>query len=82
MTADLAKPPALEPEMYRDWGGETAFSLKLGRGECAGQRSRRRQMRRLAMPRPQQRRSSGPSIAGKLAAATAWPCLFSFSPGT
>ncbi len=36
MMADLAKPPALEPEMYRDWGDETAFSLKLGRGECAG----------------------------------------------
>jgi sulfite reductase beta subunit-like hemoprotein len=35
MTADLAKPAALEPEMYRDWGDEIEFSLKLGRGECA-----------------------------------------------
>ncbi len=36
MTADLAKPPELFPEIYNDWGDETAFSLKLGRGECAG----------------------------------------------
>jgi sulfite reductase beta subunit-like hemoprotein len=35
MTADLAKPPELFPEIYNDWGDETAFSLKLGRGECA-----------------------------------------------
>ena len=39
----LAPPPpgtfpytrGLYPEMYRDWGDETEFSLKLGRGECA-----------------------------------------------
>ncbi len=36
MTADLAKPPELFPEIYQDWGDEDAFSLKLGRGECAG----------------------------------------------
>lgn len=35
LTADLAKPPELFPEIYNDWGDETAFSLKLGRGECA-----------------------------------------------
>jgi sulfite reductase beta subunit-like hemoprotein len=35
MTNDLAKPAELYPEMYRDWGDETEFSLKLGRGECA-----------------------------------------------
>jgi sulfite reductase beta subunit-like hemoprotein len=35
MTADLAKPPELFPEIYNDWGDETAFSLQLGRGECA-----------------------------------------------
>jgi hypothetical protein len=35
MTADLAKPADLLPEMYRDWGDEENFSLKLGRGECA-----------------------------------------------
>jgi len=34
-TADLAKPPELAPEMYLDWGDDTAFSLQLGRGECA-----------------------------------------------
>jgi sulfite reductase beta subunit-like hemoprotein len=33
--ADLAKPPELFPEMYQDWGDNDAFSLKLGRGECA-----------------------------------------------
>src|SRR5260370_39856728 len=36
MTADLVK-PAAEPEMYRDWGDEIEFSLKLGRGECAAE---------------------------------------------
>jgi len=34
--ADLAKPANLAPEMYQDWGDTDAFSLKLGRGECAG----------------------------------------------
>ena len=33
--ADLAKPPEMFPEIYQDWGDEEAFSLKLGRGECA-----------------------------------------------
>lgn len=36
MTSDLAKPPAGVEEMFQDWGDDTAFSLKLGRGECAG----------------------------------------------
>ena len=36
MTNDLAKPTELNPEMYRDWGDETEYSLQLGRGECAG----------------------------------------------
>jgi len=35
MTNDLAKPAELYPEMYRDWGDEAEYSLKLGRGECA-----------------------------------------------
>jgi sulfite reductase beta subunit-like hemoprotein len=35
MTSDLAKPPELFPEMYRDWGDDVDYSLKLGRGECA-----------------------------------------------
>ena len=35
LTADLVKPPELAPEMYRDWGDDTDFSLQLGRGECA-----------------------------------------------
>ena len=35
MTADLVKPADLAPEMYMDWGDDTAFSLQLGRGECA-----------------------------------------------
>ncbi|HTS47056.1 MAG TPA: nitrite/sulfite reductase [Bryobacteraceae bacterium] len=35
MTIDLAKPADLNPEMYRDWGDETEYSLQLGRGECA-----------------------------------------------
>jgi sulfite reductase beta subunit-like hemoprotein len=35
MTRDLAQPPELFPELYRDWGDEVDFSLKLGRGECA-----------------------------------------------
>ena len=33
--ADLVKAPELTPEMYQDWGDQEAFSLKLGRGECA-----------------------------------------------
>ena len=32
---DLAKPMEMAPEVYQDWGDDTAFSLKLGRGECA-----------------------------------------------
>ncbi len=35
LTADLVKPPLDQPEMYMDWGDQEAFSLKLGRGECA-----------------------------------------------
>jgi sulfite reductase beta subunit-like hemoprotein len=36
LTADLVKPAAdAGPEMYQDWGDDVAFSLKLGRGECA-----------------------------------------------
>jgi sulfite reductase beta subunit-like hemoprotein len=35
LTEDLVKPPELQPEMYMDWGDDVAFSLKLGRGECA-----------------------------------------------
>jgi sulfite reductase beta subunit-like hemoprotein len=35
LTNDLAKPPETFPEMYRDWGDDVEFSLKLGRGECA-----------------------------------------------
>lgn len=36
LTADLAKPGAGAPaEIYQDWGDDVAFSLQLGRGECA-----------------------------------------------
>lgn len=35
MLADLAKPPEIAPELYKDWGDEEDFSLQLGRGECA-----------------------------------------------
>ena len=35
MTNDLAKPADLFPDMYRDWGDDVAYSLQLGRGECA-----------------------------------------------
>jgi sulfite reductase beta subunit-like hemoprotein len=36
LTADLVKPAAdAPPEMYQDWGDDVAFSLQLGRGECA-----------------------------------------------
>jgi hypothetical protein len=31
----LVKPPQLAPEMYLDWGDDVAYSLQLGRGECA-----------------------------------------------
>ena len=34
-TSDLAKPAEIAPELYQDWGDDTEFSLKLGRGECA-----------------------------------------------
>jgi sulfite reductase beta subunit-like hemoprotein len=33
--ADLVKPLEMFPEIYQDWGDDAAFSLKLGRGECA-----------------------------------------------
>jgi sulfite reductase beta subunit-like hemoprotein len=35
LTNDLAKPAELFPEIYQDWGDDEAFSLQLGRGECA-----------------------------------------------
>ena len=35
LTADLAKPAELFPEIYQDWGDEADYSLQLGRGECA-----------------------------------------------
>jgi sulfite reductase beta subunit-like hemoprotein len=35
LTNDLAKPADLFPEIYQDWGDDEAYSLKLGRGECA-----------------------------------------------
>ncbi|HEY6393564.1 MAG TPA: nitrite/sulfite reductase [Bryobacteraceae bacterium] len=35
MTNDLVKPAEIFPEMYRDWGDDMAYSLQLGRGECA-----------------------------------------------
>lgn len=35
LTLDLAKPAELFPEMYQDWGDDEAYSLQLGRGECA-----------------------------------------------
>jgi sulfite reductase beta subunit-like hemoprotein len=35
LTADLAKPADLFPEIYQDWGDDIAYSLALGRGECA-----------------------------------------------
>ena len=36
MTSDVAKPAEMFPELYKDWGDEMEYSLKLGRGECAG----------------------------------------------
>jgi sulfite reductase beta subunit-like hemoprotein len=35
LTAEFAKPLEMFPEIYQDWGDDEAFSLKLGRGECA-----------------------------------------------
>jgi sulfite reductase beta subunit-like hemoprotein len=35
LTGDLAKPAEMFPEIYQDWGDDQAFSLELGRGECA-----------------------------------------------
>lgn len=35
LTSDLAKPAEMFPEIYQDWGDDEAYSLKLGRGECA-----------------------------------------------
>src|ERR1017187_4381763 len=35
LPADLAKPAELFPAIYQDWGESEAYSLKLGRGECA-----------------------------------------------
>ncbi len=35
LLSDLGKPPAGVPEMFQDWGDEVAYSLQLGRGECA-----------------------------------------------
>jgi len=35
MTNEFAKPAHLFPEIYQDWGDDSAYSLQLGRGECA-----------------------------------------------
>jgi hypothetical protein len=35
LTNDFAKPAELFPEIYQDWGDDEAYSLQLGRGECA-----------------------------------------------
>ena len=35
MTNEFAKPAELFPEIYQDWGDDEAYSLQLGRGECA-----------------------------------------------
>ncbi len=35
LLADLAKPATLDADTYKDWGDDNAFSLQLGRGECA-----------------------------------------------
>jgi sulfite reductase beta subunit-like hemoprotein len=35
LTREFAKPAELFPEIYQDWGDDAAFSLQLGRGECA-----------------------------------------------
>ena len=36
--ADLERVPEYEanPDAYKDWGQDTDFKLKTGRGECAG----------------------------------------------
>ncbi len=34
LTADLAKPAELFPDLYKDWGDDVDYSLQLGRGEC------------------------------------------------
>jgi sulfite reductase beta subunit-like hemoprotein len=35
LTYDLIKPAELTPEMFQDWGDDVAYSLQLGKGECA-----------------------------------------------
>src|SRR3954451_23321155 len=35
LTREFAKPAELFPEIYQDWGDDEAYSLQLGRGECA-----------------------------------------------
>ena len=35
LTSEFAKPAEMFPEIYQDWGDDEAYSLKLGRGECA-----------------------------------------------
>jgi sulfite reductase beta subunit-like hemoprotein len=35
LTSEFAKPAEMFPELYQDWGDDVAFSLQLGRGECA-----------------------------------------------
>lgn len=35
LTRELAVPAAFDAELFRDWGDEVDFSVKLGRGECA-----------------------------------------------
>ena len=35
LTREFAKPAELFPEIYQDWGDDQAYSLQLGRGECA-----------------------------------------------
>jgi sulfite reductase beta subunit-like hemoprotein len=35
LTREFAKPADLFPEIYQDWGDDEAYSLQLGRGECA-----------------------------------------------
>jgi hypothetical protein len=35
MVSDLAKPATNDPDVFKDWGDESSYSLQLGRGECA-----------------------------------------------
>lgn len=35
MVSDLTKPASFEEDWFMDWGDEVAYSLQLGRGECA-----------------------------------------------